>query len=119
MLIGICRRALPTCLELEAVYEEKAAARFDLALFVQEEQPGMSGSVVYRAGLFKEQTIASWMRQYTMLLRSIVAKPDTTIDMLETYTNEEKAKRAEEKAARNLAEAKRIRGTKGKGFEIR
>jgi non-ribosomal peptide synthetase component F len=106
-------------IELNMIDAVNSSARFDLALFLQEEANGIRGSVVYRAGLFKEQTIASWMHQFDVLLNSIVAKPDMVIDMLATYTDKEKAQRTKEKAAKSHLEAKRIKATKNKGFEIR
>jgi amino acid adenylation domain-containing protein len=106
-------------IELEVINREDASARFDLALFLQEEMQGIRGAVVYRAGLFKEQTIAAWMRQFEVLLQSIVAKPDMPIDMLEISTDEQKAELIKKKAVKSALEAKRIRSAKSRGFEIR
>jgi len=106
--------------ELEMLEGENTAARFDLALFLQEqkEASGIRGSVVYRAELFQEQTIATWMQQFDVLLRNIVTKPDTIIDMLEIRTDEEKAEQAKEALMKSQTKGKRIRATKGQGFEI-
>ncbi|BCL83203.1 non-ribosomal peptide synthetase [Ktedonobacteria bacterium brp13] len=105
-------------IELEIIDREDAAARFDLALFLQEEAGGIKGSVVYRAELFAEQTIAAWMHQFEVLLSNIVARPDTAVDVLEIYTDEEKAQQAKEKLERSHEKAKRLRAAKSKDFEI-
>ncbi len=101
-------------LELEIIDRESATARFDLALFVQETPTGIRGSVVYRAELFTAQTIATWMRQFEVLLGNIVAKPDIAIDVLELHTDEEKMEQIKEKLAKRHLQANRIRATKSK-----
>ena len=105
-------------IETETIDLEDAMARFDLALFLQEEAHAIKGSVVYRAELFRELTIATWMCQFEVLLNSIVQQPDIAIDMLEISTDEQKAERAKKKAAKGSLDAKRIRSTKSQGFEI-
>jgi acyl carrier protein/NRPS condensation-like uncharacterized protein len=105
-------------IQLEVADGGDTAARFDLALFLQEAAEGIQGSVVYRAELFKEQTIASWMHQFEVLLSSIVANPDTIIDILEIYTVEEKARQEKQKLEKGHLEARRIRTMKNKGFEL-
>jgi non-ribosomal peptide synthetase component F len=104
--------------ELELIEREEAMARFDLALFLREEASGITGSVVYRAGLFQAQTIASWMQQFEVLLGSIVAQQEKAIDLLDIWTDEQKVARAREKAAKGHLKAKRIREIRGKGVEI-
>ncbi|BCL83209.1 hypothetical protein ccbrp13_56740 [Ktedonobacteria bacterium brp13] len=81
---------------------------------MQETPTGISGSVVYRAELFKEQTIAAWMHQFDVLLHHIVAQPDMAIDVLDLYTAEEKMLRAKETLEKSQANAKRIWSIKGK-----
>ncbi|TMC15515.1 MAG: hypothetical protein E6J34_22020 [Chloroflexi bacterium] len=98
----------------EILPPENIAARFDLALFLQEGPQGLSGSVVYRAALFERSNIATWMRQFEVLLSSIVARPDALIEELKISTNEEK----EAKLAQQASRAKRLRTIKVKEFEI-
>src|SRR5262249_39761971 len=66
-------------IEVEVLPAAHTAARFDLALFLQEDPEGIKGSVVYRADLFAESTIATWMCQFELVLSQIVARPDTLI----------------------------------------
>jgi hypothetical protein len=105
-------------IQIEAAHGGDTAARFDLALFLREVAEGIQVSVVYRAELFKEQTIVSWMHQFEVLLSSIVANPDTIIDLLEIYSEEEKARQEKKKLEKDHLAARRIRTTKNKGFEL-
>ena len=81
-------------IELQTMGTANTAAKFDLALFLQESPDGIRGSVVYRRELFEEQTIAIWMRRLEVMLRNIVIRPDTSVDELEISTDEEKTERA-------------------------
>ena len=81
-------------IEFETMGNVSTAAKFDLALFLQEGPDGIRGSVVYRREFFGEQTIAVWMRRFEALLRSVVINPNTSIDELEISTDEEKTERA-------------------------
>ena len=77
----------------ESIKEESISTRFDLALFMHEDAQGIGGSVLYRAELFKEQTITLLTRRLEILLTNAVITPDTSVNELEIYTDEEKAKK--------------------------
>lgn len=101
-------------IELEVLNRESTAAKFDLALFLQEEPEGISGSVVYRADLFAESTIATWMRQFEIVLSHIVAKLDTAIDGFTIDPGKEKRKQAREQ----YLKARSVRTVKARALEI-
>jgi hypothetical protein len=103
---------------MESRESSDVSARFDLALFLQEEPGGLSGSVVYRRDLFKEQTIALWMHRFELIVRAIVTEPETVIDWIEIATDEEKMRKGKEKEERRTAEKRSLRLTKAQRFKI-
>ena len=102
----------------EPLQAEEIRAKFDLALFLSEDAQGLSGRVVYRSALFKEQTITTWINQLQVLLKSIVAKPDTVIDGLELDSDEEKTRKTQQEIEQNNSKAMQIRKIKAKEFEV-
>ncbi len=103
-------------LQLTMMSQEQQSAKFDLALFLQEEPDGIRGSVVYRTELFEELTIATWMRRFEILLQDILTNPDTVIDLLAIYTEEEKRVQLQEKSEKLNLKVKHLRNIKGKNL---
>ncbi|BCL80830.1 hypothetical protein ccbrp13_32950 [Ktedonobacteria bacterium brp13] len=89
-------------------------AKFDLAVFMVEGSRSLRCGVKYNRALFEEQTIVTMMHRFEVLLRNIVAHPDMPIDILDFYTEAEKAKRAQQSklSLRKLKEVKKDRGNK-------
>ena len=105
-------------IELEVMESVSTMAKFDLALFLQEESEGIRGSVVYRATLFKEQTIATWARRLKTMLSDAVTRPNTPIDELEIYTDEEKMEQANHEKELYRAGSKNWRMRKGNAMDV-
>jgi non-ribosomal peptide synthetase component F len=78
----------------ESIQNKDIAARFDLACFVHESAQGGDMSIVYRTSLFREQTIATLLRRFAVMVQSVVTGLDASIDELEILTPEEKAEQA-------------------------
>jgi non-ribosomal peptide synthetase component F len=85
-------------LALRLVPYEATHAKFDLAFFVTEDTEGLFGSVTYSTDLFKRDTVAILVQRYAVLLRSIVAWPDTKVASLEIATEDEKMQKARQQA---------------------
>ena len=64
-------------------------ARFDLALFVREQEAGLVTKWTYKTDLFDRSTIHRLANQYRALLENIAAAPDTRLKELELRTQEE------------------------------
>jgi non-ribosomal peptide synthetase component F len=64
-------------------------ARFDLALFVREQDGGIVTKWTYKTDLFDRSTIQRLARQYLVLLENIVAAPDTRLNELALQTEAE------------------------------
>jgi amino acid adenylation domain-containing protein len=73
------------------------AARLDLAVWLgEDENGGMRGSCTYNADLFEATTVATLFQQFTALLASAVANPDTRLDALDLITDDDRRSAAEE-----------------------
>jgi len=111
------RETLPG-ITIEPLRSEKLPARFDLTLFLQEGPEGIGGSVIYRAALFREQTIASLVRRLQLLLENAVARPNIPVNELEILTTEEKAEQKKEKEERFRTNRKLLRSRKSQTIDI-
>ncbi|GHO80002.1 hypothetical protein KSD_77730 [Ktedonobacter sp. SOSP1-85] len=88
-------------------------AKFDLALFVTEVPgAGLACGLNYSTDMYEEETIARIMSHYNELLRNIVAHPDSVIDTLDYYTQEEKQLRATQQKKRLSQHLSKLKGFK-------
>jgi hypothetical protein len=69
-------------------------ARFDLALFVREQEDGIVTKWTYKTELFDRATIHRLANQYLALLENIAAAPDTRLNDLTLQTEAEIRDRA-------------------------
>jgi len=76
-----------TITQLEVDY---GAAKFDLVLNMWEQEHGLTGSLEYNTDLFEAETIIRMVRHFEVLLESIVAHPETHLDALEIFSDNEK-----------------------------
>jgi non-ribosomal peptide synthetase component F len=66
--------------------------RFDLRLFVAEEEGRLRGCIDYNADLFHQSTITRLLRHLQTLLEGIVSNPDERIERLAILTAPERRK---------------------------
>ena len=88
---------------------ETGAAKFDLALFMEDTDQGIVGTWNYRTDLFRSDTIATLSQQFETLLNSIVAQPDTPIGNLKMDTDAGKAQNAIAQKQRKLENLKKFK----------
>jgi len=105
-------------LTLSPFMGERTTAKFDVALFMQEEPEGLRGTVNYSSDLFAASTIVTMMSRFEVLLHSIVADPDTPIDVLEIYTDTEKAQQMKEEKEFFNAPRKELRTSKSEEIDL-
>jgi hypothetical protein len=99
-----------------SLIDRVSKAKFDIAIFVREVPTGLHGSVIYRTDLFNESTIATLMRRFEVLLQSIVADADTTVDVLNIYSESEKGLQEDQlKASRRMLRTKKASSMKRSG----
>jgi NRPS condensation-like uncharacterized protein len=102
----------------ESIQEESPSVKFDLAFFLNEGPQGIGGSVLYRAGLFKEQTIATLVQRFEVMLRNVVLMPETPIDELEISTDEEKIEQMSYDENMRRTNIKRLRSIKSEAINL-
>jgi hypothetical protein len=78
---------------------EREAARFDVTVWVTETADGLEATWTFSSELFEEPTIERMNRRYEALLQSIVAAPETRIDRLSLWSDEEKERRVHQDRA--------------------
>jgi non-ribosomal peptide synthetase component F len=105
-------------INVETIESVNTAARFDLALFLQDEPDCIRGSLVYRTDIFREQTILTWIRRFEVLLQSIVANPEVPVDALEILTEEEKTMRMSEEEKPYRMYKHRLRNRKREALDV-
>jgi len=69
-------------LTLNSFEVKKTTVPFDLALLLSEKPEGISGCFEYKTDLFAASTILSMAERFKMLLQSVVADPDLTLNQI-------------------------------------
>jgi acyl transferase domain-containing protein/alpha-ketoglutarate-dependent taurine dioxygenase len=72
-------------------------ARFDLTLFMNDNEQGLLGSMHYNTDLFEPQTIARMMGHFETLLSSCAAQPDARLNSLTMQTENDRAEQMRER----------------------
>src|SRR5579885_517306 len=83
-----------TNLTISPLRNAATMTKFDMALFMHEGAEGLQGNLTYNTALFEANTIATMMSRFEILLHSIVANPDTQVNVLEFYTEADKKRQA-------------------------
>ncbi len=84
----------PIVLELDGLTttywpQYSGTAKFDISLEMWEENDGINGLIDYNTGLFAQETVARIVEHFKVLLRGILANPDTPIQHLPLLTDTE------------------------------
>ncbi|MHC1765980.1 MAG: amino acid adenylation domain-containing protein [Verrucomicrobiia bacterium] len=77
-------------LETELLQVHTATAKFDLALTLMESREGLAGDLEFDTELFDAQTIDRLAANFEVLLRNVVANPETPIEILSILTETER-----------------------------
>src|SRR6185312_5240720 len=93
---------------------ETTTAKFDLAVFLFEGSEGLRGGVTYSTDLFEASTIATLLGRFEVLLHNLVTSPDTAVNLVDFYTEAEKAQREKEKRERR----KELHVSKGERMDL-
>ena len=73
-------RAVPAQLAVEGFALQSWATRFDLELYITEDDAGMDGLFVDNKDLFEPATVARLAAHFTALLTRLLADPDACVD---------------------------------------
>ncbi len=71
---------------VESISTEEAASKFDLTLYVAEQEDGLKLKLVYNADLFAPERMVEMLDQYHHLLSQIVENPEVDINELSIIT---------------------------------
>jgi alpha-ketoglutarate-dependent taurine dioxygenase len=63
--------------------------KFDLTLFMEEQEHGITGTFIYNAELFDESTIDRWAVHLLRILEHAATEPDTHVSSLRMETDDE------------------------------
>ena len=105
-------------LALSAVEIDNQTAQFDLLLLMAENEENLAASFMYSTDLFDEQTIARMKDHFQTLLGSIAACPESRIDSLEIFSEEEKRRSTMRETQREGVNRKRFLSVKPKAINL-
>jgi len=77
-------------LDVAALEFESEVARFDLGLFMEDAEDGLTGLWKYSTDLFDASTIAGLSERFVTLLENIVARPETRLSAIDILSHTEK-----------------------------
>ena len=77
-------------LQIEPLDAHSGAAKFDITLFMVEEEGHYSGALEYNTDLFDSLTIDRMIQHFIKLLKEVVQNPDLSIDALPLVLPQEK-----------------------------
>ena len=83
-------------------------SKFDLAVFMVEDEKGLIGSWLYSSDLFEKSTILRMAGHFETLLRNVVAQPQTRLSALEILSENEKQQRDTEQKQRKQSRLKQL-----------
>jgi acyl carrier protein len=109
-LQGLNQSALP--FDYEAV-------RYDLSLWVVEQDAGLKAYWTYSTDLFEERTIARMHHHYETLLRHAMAQPETPLDLLRMQSEEEERREQVRRELRDTENQKKLISVRPKAVSLR
>ena len=112
------RRRELTGLTLSSFEMPITRSKFDLAVFMVEDDTGLTGNWLYSTDLFERATILRMASHFETLLRSAVADPDARLSALEVLSEEEKRQRGAEKKQRKQSQLKKLMNVEPKAVSL-
>ncbi|WP_432402977.1 condensation domain-containing protein [Wukongibacter sp. M2B1] len=76
-------------LEVEFLDTQYQSSKFDMSLSIYEEDSILKGMFEYSTELFRHETIEKLAKHYKNLLRSIISKPENTLNKLSMLSEDE------------------------------
>jgi non-ribosomal peptide synthetase component F len=105
--------------QLSAVEFEQEAVRFDLTVWMREQDGILSGVWTYSGELFEAERIEQMQRHYVQLLQSIVEGPVTRISNLEYLTSIEKQQQSIKETEQDEASLIKLMAARRKSVTVR
>jgi non-ribosomal peptide synthetase component F len=101
------RRELPG-LELAPFPLSITRSKFDVAVFMRETGHDMVQDWLYSTELFERETILRMASQFENLVRQAVLQPETRLNALEMFTEQEKLELEKQKDVRKQSQRKKL-----------
>lgn len=105
-------------LDVAALEFESEVARFDLGLFMEEAEDGLTGLWRYSTDLFDASTIAGLSERFVTLLENIVARPETRLSAIEILSHTEKESAMIDSKQRAESKFKRFKSIQPKAVPL-
>ncbi|CUS39185.1 non-ribosomal peptide synthetase [Candidatus Nitrospira nitrificans] len=105
-------------LEVGALEFESEVARFDLGLFMEDADEGLTGLWKYSTDLFDASTIALLSERFVTLLGSVAAGPETKLSAIEIQSRAEKESAMIESKQREESKFKRFKNIQPKAVSL-
>ena len=83
-------------------------SKFDLAVFMVEDENGLTGNWLHSTDLFERATVLRMARQFETLLGNAQAQPDSRLSALEILTEDERRQVDIEKKQRKQSQLKKL-----------
>jgi non-ribosomal peptide synthetase component F len=83
-------------------------SKFDLAVFMVEDENGLIGNWLYSSDLFEKSTILRMAGHFETLLGNVVAHPQTRLSALEILSEIEKQQRDSDQQQRKQSRLKQL-----------
>ncbi len=101
-------------LRLTPLPARERQAKYDLTLFVEEEDGELAITWRYRPGLFDASTIERWSARFSTLLENAASAPDIRLSQLEILSAAEKRKGTMEKQKLQMSSLEKLKNLKPK-----
>lgn len=105
-------------LEVRALEFESEVARFDLGLFMEDAEEGLTGLWKYSTDLFDASTIAVLSERFVTLLGNVAAHPEKNLSAMEILSPAEKESAMIESQQRAESKFKRFKNTQPKAVNL-
>jgi len=105
-------------LDVSAIEFESEVARFDLGLFMEDSEEGLTGLWKYNTDLFDATTIAGLSERFVTLLGSIAVHPESRLSAIEILSHAEKESAMIESKQRAESKLKRFKSIQPKAVNL-
>jgi amino acid adenylation domain-containing protein len=100
--------------ELEPVQGEPGGSKFDVALFLTQDEAGLKATWSYRTELFRPATVAGLAEAYQVLLAGVCRDPEARLARLEVSSQEGRSRQESERRTRDESRTERLRSVRRK-----
>jgi alpha-ketoglutarate-dependent taurine dioxygenase len=106
-------------LKLQPLQVDYAAAKFDLTPLLWEKPDGLRGWFEYSSDLFSPGAIARIAEQFQVVLKSVAARPDLTLEQVrELLAEDDRERRARVQREREESQRSRFKSLKPKAVSL-